>query len=136
MNGVFGGRALVTSSTPALSSAPNVRRTREYTCESVGTPGSALAPGRSVKPATVVGSERRARSGWRGSAAQAAHEHRPVAGDRRRRLRSARRGSTTRPVGSGSSSTPMISLPEIPSTTEWWILVSSATRPSDSPWIT
>src|SRR4051794_24251090 len=29
LNGVLGGRALVTSSTPALSSAPNVRRTRE-----------------------------------------------------------------------------------------------------------
>jgi hypothetical protein len=30
----------------------------------------------------------------------------------------------------------MISLPEIPSTTEWWIFVSSATRPPSSPWIT
>ena len=30
----------------------------------------------------------------------------------------------------------MISLPEIPSTTEWWILVSNATRPPSSPWIT
>ena len=27
----------------------------------------------------------------------------------------------------------MISLPEMPSTTEWWILVSSATRPSGEP---
>ena len=30
----------------------------------------------------------------------------------------------------------MISLPLIPSTTEWWILVSTATRPSESPWMT
>jgi len=45
-------------------------------------------------------------------------------------------GSITRPVGSGSSSAAMISLPEMPSTTEWWILLSSATRPSGRPWMT
>ena len=42
-------------------------------------------------------------------------------------------GSITRPSGSGSSSTAMISLPLMPSTTEWWILVSSATRALGQP---
>ena len=45
-------------------------------------------------------------------------------------------GGTSRPVGAVSSRTLKTSAPDIPSTAAWCILVSSATRPSRSPWMT
>ena len=81
---------------------------------------------------TVRGSERSARSGWRGS------PRRPRSSISRSRgivagSAAAGAGSTPRPSGSGSSTTPMISFPLSPSTTEWWILRQHRHAPALEP---
>ena len=75
--------------------------------------------------ATREGIERSARSGWRGRPAQPRASISSSPGTRSVAC-SPSGGGTSRPSGSGSSSTLRISLPETPSTTEWWTLVSSA----------
>ena len=131
---VRGGRAVVTSSTEGSSSEPSARRAWPRAELSWGPPGKALAPGRSVRFGSVLGSARSARSGWRGSPARPRPSISRSPGTRSPAGRGGG-GGRSRPSGLGSSSTERISFPDTPSTTEWWILVSSAARSSCSPWI-
>ena len=131
---VRGGRAVVTSSTEGSSSEPSARRACPSAELSCGPPGKALAPGRSVRFGRVLGSARRARTGWRGSPARPRPSISRSPGTRSPDDRGGGGGSS-RPSGLGSRSAERISLPDTPSTTAWWILVSSAARPPWSPWM-
>ena len=78
---------------------------------------------------SVDGVARTTRSRYRGAPSSGPREHLE-----RARLRVAgavrRGGGGSRPSGVRSSSTPRISAPDMPSTAEWWIFVSSPTLPS------
>ena len=113
---------------------PIARRTEVTPRENVGTPGNAFAPGSSVRFGIAVGAERSARSGCIGRPISPRPSISSSPGTRSPALPPSA-GGISRPSGLGSSSTARISLPDTPSTTEWWTLVSSATRPPCRPWI-
>ncbi len=133
MNGVRGARAVVASSTFGSLSTPSMRRTWP-------TPrrdASARRGTRWRRGAWSGSGSRWARCAARAAAASGSDSRpRPSIssspGTRSGRGVSAS-GRSSRPSGLGSSSTLWISLPDTPSTTEWWILVSSATRPLGQP---
>jgi hypothetical protein len=103
LNGVRGGRAVVASST--CGSRPAIAlRNRPTAFETPGPPGSAVTPGSSVTFGSVVGIERSARSGWRGTPSMPRPSSSRSFGMRVRRGVSAAGGSS-RPSGLGSSST-------------------------------